>query len=297
VTTAGRERGAARRAGALLALVLGLAGCGGGHAATGVTLTLTGDFGTRPIVQLQAPSPGSRATALGLLRAHARVAGGTGPGAAWFAYVNGEARSTAAAGSTALRDGDRVWWDRHARDAAAGVRTVVGAFPEPFLHGLGHKRLPVRVECSDPEGAPCRTVADGLVAAGVPAARGILTGSRLQDTLRVLVGPWDAVRADEALAQLERGPRVSGVYARPAGDGRSIVALDAGGAPAGVYGAGTGLVAATRVRDEPPVWAVTGTDAAGVAAAARAFDESTLGHRFAILVSADLPLSLPRPAR
>ena len=35
---------------------------------------------------------------------------------------------------------------------------VVGSFPEPFLNGIGGKRLPVRVECTDVAGSACRTV-------------------------------------------------------------------------------------------------------------------------------------------
>jgi hypothetical protein len=52
-------------------------------------------------------------------------------------------------------------------------------------------------------------------------------------------------------------------------------------------------VAATKRPDEQPVWVVTGTDAAGVASAARAFEEGTLAHRFALAVSGDLPVVLP----
>jgi hypothetical protein len=38
---------------------------------------------------------------------------------------------------------------------------------------------------------------------------------------------------------------------------------------------------------------VTGTDDAGVAAAARAFAEGTLAHRFAVAVSGGRPVPLP----
>jgi len=52
-------------------------------------------------------------------------------------------------------------------------------------------------------------------------------------------------------------------------------------------------VAATKRPDERPLWVVTGTDAAGVVSAARAFEEGTLEHRFALAVSRDLPVALP----
>jgi len=49
------------------------------------------------------------------------------------------------------------------------------------------------------------------------------------------------------------------------------------------------------VPERRPVWFVTGTDAAGVQAAARAFDESVLADRFALAISRDLPVAVPLP--
>jgi hypothetical protein len=89
------------------------------------------------------------------------------------------------------------------------------------------------------------------------------------------------------------GPRASGVFARFDAAGDKLAVLDPRGRTARTLGPGTGLIAATRVKDRQPVWFVTGTDAAGVASAARAFDESALTDRFALAVSNDLPVSVP----
>ena len=192
---------------------------------------------------------------------------------------------------TTVYGGDRVWADT----AAASARTpaVVGSFPEPFVHGIDGKRLPVRIECADARGAACRQVGDRLAGYQIPAARGGLQTARAPETLRVLVGPWTALRLDPAANALEHGPRASGVYARMAPDGRTIAVLTVEGRVAKTLGAGSGLVAATKRRDERPLWVVTGTDAAGVASAARAFEEGALEHRFALAVSRDLPVALP----
>lgn len=40
---------------------------------------------------------------------------------------------------------------------------------------------------------------------------------------------------------------------------------------------------------------MTGTDDAGVAAAARALDESVLADRFALAIADDLPVAVPQP--
>jgi hypothetical protein len=69
--------------------------------------------------------------------------------------------------------------------------------------------------------------------------------------------------------------------------------LDARGGVVRTLGARSGLIAATRAKDRQPVWFVTGTDASGVAGAARAFDESALSDRFALAISDDLPVGVP----
>ena len=59
-------------------------------------------------------------------------------------------------------------------------------------------------------------------------------------------------------------------------------------------GAGAGLVAATGNNSTAPVWLVTGTNAAGVSAAAAALTAARLDDHFALAVygNADLPVPL-----
>jgi hypothetical protein len=294
-----------------VALSAALTGCGlgAGKEPAGTKLTITRDFGTRPVRDLEAPKVGGDETVMRLLQRNAKVATRYGGGFVqsidgmaggrsgghpvdWFYYVNGTEASRGAA-ATSLRAGDRIWWDRHDWSAAMRVPAVVGSFPEPFVHGIDGKRLPVRIECATPGSAPCRQVSKRLASYDVPAAIGGLLTARVQETLRVLVGPWRALRVDHAVDGLEHGPAESGVYARIARDGRSIVALDPRGRAVRTLEAGTGLVAATAIADERPTWVVTGTDDAGVASAVRAFEEGTLSHRFAVAVSHDLPIALP----
>jgi Domain of unknown function (DUF4430) len=302
-----------RRAGVIAAVLaaLALTGCGLGAGAepAATTLTITRDFGARPLRQVDAPKVGGGETVMRLLQRNARVttrfgggfvqsidglAGGSAGGRSldWFYYVNGiEAARGAAA--TKLRAGDAVWWDRHDWAAAMRVPAVVGSFPEPFTHGIEGKRLPVRIECATPRSDPCRQVSRRLASFDVPAATGGLRLAQVEASLRVLVGPWAALRNDGAVVGLERGPATSGVYARLARDGRSLAALDGGGRTVRTLGPATGLVAATRVGDDSPTWVVTGTDDAGVAAAAHAFSQAALRHRFAVAASAGRTLALP----
>ena len=53
------------------------------------------------------------------------------------------------------------------------------------------------------------------------------------------------------------------------------------------------LIAATAAPNAPPTWLITGTDPAGVAAAAAALSPSALANHFALAVSGQTHLPLP----
>ena len=276
--------------GAVLA-VAALAGCGGAATEAGedIRLTVTRDFGAQTVVDAatrRAPAAGGLAEILrpfGNQRARQSL------------FVNGILADEPAS-DVEVHGGDRVWLDQHAPTVAPAVTAVVGSFPEPFLHGTGGKRLPVRVECDDPRSGPCAAVAEKLVSLGVVAGRSALSRSAADNTLRVLVGPWQRLRGGDFEANsLDAGPRASGVFARFDASGERLAVLDRAGRPVRTLGAGTGFIATTAKTDRRPVWFVTGTDDAGVAAAARAFDESVLADRFALAISRDLPVAVPLP--
>jgi hypothetical protein len=250
---------------ALIAFAAALGGCGASteRGPGPVVVTTTRDFGEQPVTRIARVSGGEAA---------AKVAPGGGS-----VFVNGTAVDPA---NAKVYGGDRVWVDRHG--SAFRVPAVVGSFPEPFRSGSGGKRFPVRIECARVGGAACRTARDRLVAAGVGTAAIAGTGGTAgQEVLRVVVGPWRAIRADPALAQLDAGPRISGVFARPAPDAGSIALLGPAGETVRTLRLGDGLVAATRVGDQQPTWAVTGVDDAGSLAAARALSARVLRDRFA----------------
>ena len=84
------------------------------------------------------------------------------------------------------------------------------------------------------------------------------------------------------------------MYARFEAGGTRLVLLDAGGHPRGRYGAGAGLIAATRLADRAPTWVVAGTDPAGTLAAARVFGQpGALTDRFALAAASGGVLRVP----
>jgi hypothetical protein len=277
-----------------LALVLAmatLAGCGSSAPTTSddISLTVTRDFGARDVVSRaaeRAPAQG------GLTRILQRYGS---PRGAQSLFVNGVLAGKPAS-DLELHGGDRVWLDQHAAGVVREIPAVVGAFPEPFVHGVEGKRLPVRVECDDPRAGACAAVAEKLVDLGVVAGRSVISRSAADMTVRILVAPWKRLRGREFEADsLDAGPRESGVFARFDASAQRLLVLDAAGRVARTLRAGTGLIAATRAQDRQPVWFVTGTDDAGVDAAARALDESVLAERFALAISDDLPVAVPQP--
>lgn len=305
--------------GAALALVvtgavtMGGCGLGPGEGPTGTSVTVTRDFGARTLGAGRAAQVSEGETAMrqlqrrfdvqtryggGFVQAIDGLSGGARGGRRldWFFYVNGiEAGRGAAA--TRLHPGDRVWWDRHDWGAAMSIPAVVGSFPEPFRSGSGGKRLPVTVACARHADAACDEVGRRLTRAGASPGRGPIGGVPAAQTLRVVVGPWARVRLDPTAQRLERGPAVSGVFARPEAGRRSLSLLDTRGRTARRLAAGAGLVAATREGESQPTWVVTGVDRAGLMAAARSLDERQLARRFALAVAGGRPIALPLEGR
>jgi hypothetical protein len=275
-----------------------------------VQLVVTRDFGARVLRQAVAPKARGQETAMSLLvrndHVTTRYGGGfvqsidglsggqqAGRPVDWFYYVNGVEASQGAAATTVHR-GDHIWWDWHDWSQTARVPAVVGSFPEPFLNGLGGKRLPVRVECATVASYACHAVTVRLGALGIPAAIAAMGSGGGPATLRVLVGPWAAVGGDPVARSIGHGPRASGVYARFAADGRTLTLLDPAGRSVRALASGAGLIAATRQGEDAPVWVLTGTDAAGVALAARAFEQATLQDRFAVALVPAGALAVPQ---
>jgi hypothetical protein len=287
----------------VLLLVAGLAGCGvgAGESGTEARVLVTRDFGARQVEARIVQDLPSSETAMrvlersfdvktrfggGFVQSIEGLAGGRADGRPvdWFFYVNG-IESDVGAADVQLHDGDRVWWDHHDWGDAPHIPAVVGSFPEPFAHGAGGKRYPIVLECADDVADACDMVSRRLAAAGAAASRQTLGTGVGERTVRVLVGRWIDLRADQALEQIDRGPAESGVFAHFIYDARGLELFDAKGDPISEIHAGGGLVAATRFEQQAPTWAITGTDAVGVMAAARALDARTLRNRFAIAIA------------
>ncbi len=292
---------------ALLFAALATAGCGLGPG-SGVKdgeLTVTRDYGTVPVLHRQLGDLTESDTVMRALERNAdittRYGGGfvqsiegleaeesAGGSLDWFFYVNG-VESTTGAADYSLHGGESIWWDYRDWDAAMRVPAVVGSWPQPFLGGYDGKQRPVAVECLGGSSA-CDEVGERLEGAGVDVSPRPPSGA-----IRVLVGPWSRVRSDPAAAQVEHGPQASGVFAdfQREGSGYRLGGLDEAGDAAVDFGPDSGLVAATRRYEEPPVWLVTGASGAGVRAAAGLLDANDLRDHYAVAVDGGKETPLP----
>jgi hypothetical protein len=295
---------------AVLIAIVALAGCGlaARRGGSGVTLTVTRGFGAESVHTvtrgrvtraetvmslLEGAVPVRAGAARGSVESIAGLSAGSS-GAAWAYYVNGVAVTTPAR-STAVHAGDHVWWDLHDGSTSSARPAVVGSFPEPFIHGVDGKRLPTTLECAADAETACGRVAASLTAAGVPVARQLIGTGSGPDTLGVVVGSWRELSSQLGAGLIAQGPAASGVYARFGGRaGRTLELLDARGRVVRTLGAGAGLIAATRDKVSEPTWFVTGTDMAGVTAAASALTERRLHRHFALVVYAGQDLPVPR---
>jgi Domain of unknown function (DUF4430) len=296
---------------AMAAALLGGCGFGAGEEQEGgAELRVTRDFGHEELGSVRLATLREDQTVMRLLRSEfdveTRYGGrfvqaidgleGAGPAGTsdWFFFVNG-IESGEGAAEYELSPGDRVQWDHRRWAAAMRVPAIVGAYPEPFLHGIQGERRPVRVECDEDESDPCRDAREALDRAGVPTSGSSLGAPGTEAVTRLVVARWPRARIVRGAPTLEEGPEASGVFARFGEDGRSLELLDEEGEVARTVrpGDGTALVAALRPRADELLWLVTALDRKGLAAGVAALEEDRLRDAFAVAVTGQTVEKLP----
>jgi hypothetical protein len=150
------------RLGCVAAVTLVLAGCGGTSTHGTARLWVTRDRGAQVLLTTTVPAG---LTAMEALRKKAKVElsyggryvqaingieGSLTKRRDWFYFVNGYEGDRSAA-EYRLHPGDVEWWDYRSWEKEMRAPIVVGAFPEPFLHGFGGKRRAAVVVSTDPQ--------------------------------------------------------------------------------------------------------------------------------------------------
>jgi len=193
-----RRAHAFERCCALAVLVL-LAGCGGAGGEEGTAqLWVTRDQGAQLLVDAEVDAG---QTVMRALAAEAEVEtryggryvqsvngieGNLGEQRDWFWFVNGYEGDRSAAAYT-LRDGDVAWLDYRAWQREGEARVVVGAFPEPLLHGYGGKTRPLSIRYEPAVAERARTLARELGKADLQAFPALVPAGA--NVLEVRAGP------------------------------------------------------------------------------------------------------------
>jgi hypothetical protein len=282
-------------------------GAGGTRGGSGAELRVTRDFGQTSLASAKTTTVRESDTVMRFLQAHAKtttryggkfvqsidgIAGRSSGGRQdWFYFVNGVEAPTGAA-DRALSPGDVVQWDYRRWDASPRVPAIVGAFPEPFLHGQNGKRYPTRIECAGSTKS-CNAVQSTLDKVGVPAGSGALGSEARGGVFRIEVGRWSDLNKLQDLDVLEDAPNASGVFARFSNNGLKLQLLGPDGSVAQEAPPGTGLVAAILPPDQQPLWVVTGVDDAGVARAAALLNRVKLRNAYAVAALPSGAVKLP----
>jgi hypothetical protein len=142
----------------LLAAACLLAGCGEEAAGRGeATLWITRDRGAKVMLDTTVPAGISAMEALRrkadvetryggrYVQAINGIEGSLSEQHDWFYFVNGYEADLSAV-DYELHDGDVLWWDHRSWEARMREPVVVGAFPEPFLHGWNGQRRPTVID-------------------------------------------------------------------------------------------------------------------------------------------------------
>ena len=188
----------------LVLAVAALAGCGGENGGT-AKLWITRDQGAQLILERKVPAGLTAMQALDRIaeiktRYSGRyvqsingIEGSIAARSDWFYFINGYEADRSAA-EYRLRDGDVEWWDFRSWRTKMREPVVVGAFPEPFLHGYGGTRLPARVVFQREAQRPVAERLARLV--GGRATRGVDAVSKQNVNLLVLMpGEKPSLRA------------------------------------------------------------------------------------------------------
>jgi hypothetical protein len=162
-----------------------LAGCGGGGHGR-ATVWITRDQGKTLLLVKRVPAG---ETAMQALDRSAKIdtryggrfvesinglAGSVSSRHDWFYFVNG-IEATRGAVDYRLRSGDVEWWDyRDWGRVGQNITVVVGAFPEPFVHGYGGNVRPAVVVGSGTGAQLLAKLVHGTVAAQAPSGANVL---------------------------------------------------------------------------------------------------------------------------
>jgi hypothetical protein len=173
-----------------LLLALALAGCGEERGGSGTaTLWVTRDRGAHVLLQTTVPAGLTAMQALDrvakietryggrFVQAIEGLEGSLDEQRDWFWFVNGVEGDRSAV-EYRLHPGDVEWWDYRSWHGQMRQPVVVGAFPEPFVHGYGGRVRPVVVVGHGPDATAIARVVHGRLGGSTKGANVLVVVDR-----------------------------------------------------------------------------------------------------------------------
>ncbi len=189
----------------------------------------------------------------------------------WFYYINGICSDQGAMAYN-LNKGDTIWWDYHKWGSKNTMNTsVIGSFPEPFVHGYGMDKYPTIIMTTKKNTDLANELKESLEQVGVQSVE----TNALDETLltnkkgpTIIIGQWNEVQEIDYINTLNKAYKKTGLNMHFTENEIELLKND--GTIAMKQTENTGIIASIGegLGDSKPLWLVVGIDEKGVEDAA-----------------------------
>ncbi|HZK43261.1 MAG TPA: DUF4430 domain-containing protein [Syntrophomonadaceae bacterium] len=177
----------------------------------------------------------------------------------WFFYING------IASHTGLRDyklnaGDKIFWDYHLWSAGPTNNAIIGAYPEPFLHGYRGNINPTKILYDTDSQALAQKLTVSLNNRGVRVDNNLISNNIDSSGPTIIIGTWPKLANNSAVNNINNGYQKNGTSVHFTDQGLDL--LNYKGQVARTVMANSAVIAAygKSLGDPNPVWLIIGTD-------------------------------------
>lgn len=176
----------------------------------------------------------------------------------WFYWINGVMCNT---GSSQYRvvKGDKIWWDYHPWKGSSFVPSVIGCFPEPFLHGHNGKSVQTVVLTSEKNLNLAENLNSKLKEQGINSLLQVNIDELPPDKAVIALGTWDELSKNETISGYIQNHKKTGSFV--SFDEQGIYALNYKGEKVKkINSAGAIIALGSGLGDSTPLWVVTATN-------------------------------------
>jgi hypothetical protein len=204
--------------------------------------------------------------------------GASGKRMDWFYYINGICADVGPLDYD-LNEGDVVWWDYHEWKSMDSTNsTVIGSYPEPFVHGYRGEVAETTIMCSVKNSDLASELRESLMDKGAATVEiSEIDNSIIEDRVGpvIVLGEWEELDGVEYINKFNEAYKRNGTYIYYTGEGlelmdnsnEKIMSLKDGSGSIMSHGDGLG--------DENPLWIISGVDSTGLEKAIKLLTENS----------------------